>query len=305
MRILYFGMTGNFSLPPFNLLAQSKHEIVAVVVPAGPGQTDPVAQYRPLSAGDDPLEITLIADQGDPTIVERAWALGIPVYAIRRPGAQEFLDLVRQWQVDVACVACFSRILPAHLLALPTHGFLNLHPSLLPNYRGPEPIFWQLRDGVEALGVTIHWMDAGVDTGDIATQAPVVVEDGLTWAEIERRCADAGAQLLLDVCNKLEQEKVERIPQVGGSYQLSPCVADFSVQTTWTARRAFNFIRGTRAWGIPHTVNIDGADLDGDPIRLASVLAWTDDSAEPGSVLGHDGFVIIGMAKGTLVAESL
>lgn len=300
MRILYCGMTGNFSLPPFNLLAQSGHEIVAVVVPADPGQTRPVAKRYPLPSAGDPFEIPLIHDQRDPTIVERAWALGIPVYALRRPGAEEFRDLVRQWQVDVACVACFSRILPVDLLTLPTHGFLNLHPSLLPNYRGPDPIFWQLHDGVEPLGVTVHWMDAGVDTGDIAAQAPVVLEDGLTWAEIERCCAEVGAQLLLDICNRLEQGNVQPVPQIGGSYQPSPRTEDFTIPLTWTARRAFNFIRATQAWGVPHTV-----DLNGEPIHLASVLGWTEDCAEPGTVLGQDGFVLIGMAEGTLVAESV
>ncbi|MEZ4640893.1 MAG: formyltransferase family protein [Caldilineaceae bacterium] len=58
---------------------------------------------------------------------------------------------MRQSRVDVACVACFNRIFPADLLTLP-HGFLNLHPSLLPHYRGPDPIFWQLRDGVQTDG---------------------------------------------------------------------------------------------------------------------------------------------------------
>ncbi|MEZ4833421.1 MAG: formyltransferase family protein [Caldilineaceae bacterium] len=76
------------------------------------------------------------------------------------------------------------RLLQSHLpcgsaYAAP-HGFLNLHPSLLPHYRGPDPIFWQLRDGVEPMGVTVHWMDVGVDTGDIAAQAPVALEDGLS-----------------------------------------------------------------------------------------------------------------------------
>lgn len=307
MRILYFGMTGSFSLPPFNLLAQSEHEIVAVIAPAEREQTSPVAQRRPLPAADDPFEIPLIADQADPTLVERAWALGIPVYALRRPGAEEFLDLVRHWQVDVACVACFNRILPLELLTLPTHGFLNLHPSRLPNYRGPDPIFWQLRDGVEPMGVTVHWMNAGVDTGDIAAQAPVVLQDGLAWAEIERRCAEVGAQLLLDVCNRLEQRNVQPVVQAGGSYQPSPRNKDFTIPVTWTARRAFNFIRGTQAWGIPYSIHLNGSnvDVDGEPVRLAAVLAWTDAAIEPGTVLGQDGFILIGMAEGTLVAYTM
>lgn len=298
MRILFFGMTGAFSLPPFDLL-HNRHEIVAVVVPADRGQTAAVAPRTPLPVVGGSLEIPLIVDQAEATIVERAWALGIPVYALRRPGAVEFLDLVRRWQVDVACVACFSRILPADLLTLPTHGFLNLHPSRLPHHRGPDPIFWQLREGVDPLGVTVHWMDAHVDTGDIAAQAAVFLDEGISWGEIERRCAEIGASLLLDVCAALEQGSARRIPQTGGSYQPSPRLEDFTIPLAWTARRAFNFMRGTQAWGIPYTLQHDGA-----PLRLSRALAWTDDPAEAGSIIGQDGFVLIGMAEGTLIAES-
>ncbi|MEZ4833420.1 MAG: hypothetical protein R2873_15790 [Caldilineaceae bacterium] len=101
------------------------------------------------------------------------------------------------------------------------------------------------------------------------------------------------------MCAGLEQGNAQRIPQVGGSYQPSPSAEDFAIPVTWTARRAFNFIRGVQAWGVRFTVQRAGA-----PLRLSSALAWTDDPAEPGSVVGKDGLVLVGMAEGTLIAES-
>ncbi len=299
MRILFFGMQGTFSVPPFDVLQNSRHEVAAVIVPARRGQQTALAPLRPVPPVEDGLEIPLIRDGEEQSIVERAWQAGIAAFEVSRPHAREFVDQVSQWQPDVACVACFSRILPPALLAIPRHGFLNLHPSRLPHYRGPDPIFWQLRDGLNPLGVTVHWMDAALDTGDIAAQESVTYVDGMSWAEIERRCADVGARLLLDVVDALESGEAQRRAQgEGGSYQPAPTAADFVIPYTWTARRAFTFIRGTQVWGLPYTVETRGA-----PIRLARALAWTDESAVPGAVTGQDGFLLIEMADGTLIAE--
>ena len=99
---------------------------------------------------------------------------------------------------DLVVVACFPWRLPEWLLALPRHGCLNVHPSLLPDGRGPDPVFWAFRWGLRETGVTIHRVDAGFDTGPIVAQRRLAIPPDATIPSLERDLAEAGAALLLD-----------------------------------------------------------------------------------------------------------
>jgi methionyl-tRNA formyltransferase len=297
MRLLFFGMRGIFSRLPFENMIASRHELLAVVVPAEDrAATAPFAPLLPPVA--ESLELPMLSSFVEQSIVQRAWEQGIPVYEVSRPGASTFLDWVRHQHADVACVACFNRILPAALLDLPQHGFLNLHPSRLPHYRGPDPIFWQLRDGVNPVGVTVHWMSEALDEGDIAAQSDVPLPEGEDWQSIERRCAERGGSLMVDVLDQLEQGRVKRRPQpTGGSYQPMPSADDFTIESGWHAQRAYNFMRGTQSWGICYP--LFGID---ESIRLAAAVEWSA-TGEPGRVERHGDLLHIGFATGTLIAR--
>ncbi len=136
-------------------------------------------------------------------------------------------------------MACFTQRFPAAVLRLPRLGILNIHPSLLPAYRGPLPIFWQLRDGAPT-GATVHYMDEGLDTGDIAAQSDVFLPDGLPGPEVERMLMLAGLDLLRKVLAELARGIVRRRPQSpGGSYYSFPTEEDFILSTDGPAWRAF------------------------------------------------------------------
>jgi methionyl-tRNA formyltransferase len=299
MRLLFFGMCGIFSQPALERLLTSHHEILAVIIPAE--DRSAAAPFAPLSPPpvEDSLELPLLSSFVEQSIVQRAWKQGLPVYEVSKPGAPAFLDWVSDLRVDAACVACFNRILPAALLALPRHGFLNLHPSRLPDYRGPEPLFWQLRDGINPVSVTIHWMVEAFDAGDIAAQKEVYLPDGVDWRSAERRCAETGGSLLVDVLDRLERGQIMRHPQPAqGSYQPMPTVDDFSISVAWSARHAFNFMRGTEVWGLPYRL-LGIAD----PILLAEAMNWSMPGGEPGSVDVEGELLRITFAEGTLVAR--
>src|SRR6185312_10369836 len=100
-------------------------------------------------------------------------------------------------------VACFSRRLPGTLLRLPRLGCLNVHPSLLPAHRGPDPLFWIFHDGDETGGVTIHLMDEGFDTGPIVLQENVALSDDTTEAVLDLVCARRGGELLAEALFEL------------------------------------------------------------------------------------------------------
>jgi methionyl-tRNA formyltransferase len=299
MRLLFFGMRGIFSQPPFERLIASQHEILAVIVPAEDRRA--AAPFAPLSPppAEDNLDLPMLSSFVEQSIVQRAWEQGLPVYEVSRPGAPAFLDWVKDLRVDAACVACFNRILPSGLLDLPRHGFLNLHPSRLPNYRGPEPLFWQLREGINPVGVTVHWMSEALDAGDIAAQADVPLPDGVDWRSIERGCAATGGSLLVDVLDQLDRGQVKRHPQpLGGTYQPLPTGDDFSISVEWGARRAFNFMRATEFWGFPY--RLLGID---EPILLAEAVDWSMTGGEPGSVDREDELLRITFAEGRLIAR--
>jgi methionyl-tRNA formyltransferase len=267
MRILYFGMFGAFSRIPLQALIRAGLHVCGVVVPSTvtTHDTRPLVRLSP----PQPAPIPLTMPESSRTIADLALERAIPVFEARQLNAPETLHTIANLQPDVACVACFPWRIPASLLALPTHGFLNLHPSLLPAYRGPEPLFWVLRAGAE-IGVTVHFMDEGLDTGDIAAQAPIELPDGVSGTEAERRCADLGGRLLCETLAAISNGTLQRKPQPpGGSFYGHPTQEDFTISVDWPARRAFNFMRGTAEWGCPYPVRIGAARL-----LLSKALAY-------------------------------
>jgi methionyl-tRNA formyltransferase len=203
---------------------------------------------------------------------EVAHRLGIPCYGVTslRDAAA---GIVAALAPAVACAACFPHRIPAPLLAIPRHGFLNVHPSLLPRYRGPAPVFWQLQAGETGTGVTVHWMDAGLDTGDLAVQCAAPLADGLRGPGIDLQLAAAGGALLAGVVDGQAAGQIERRPQpAGGTYQPWPAPDDFALSVAWPARRIFNFVRGTSEWGRPYRLVVGDRTY-----WVTDVVAWAPD----------------------------
>ncbi len=256
MRVIFFGTLCTFSTAPLRLLIEAGHDLCAVMIPAD--QSLSGRSIAPLSPAHL-APIPLVAATAAPSIVSIAWHNQIPVYQVNRFSTRETLDTLVQLQADIACVACFPKRLPAALLSVPRGGFLNVHPSLLPHYRGPYPLFWMLRHGDRRFGVTIHFMDERLDTGDIAAQAEFDLPDGLSDEEIDRTLSLHGAELLLDVLHQLEQGQLMwRAQPAGGSYFSVPQETDFVIETAWSAQRAFNFMRGTSEWQRTYPIEVTG-----------------------------------------------
>jgi methionyl-tRNA formyltransferase len=256
MRVIFCGTLCAFSTAPLRLLLEAGHDLCAIVIPS-----DQALGNRPIAPLSPPqlTAIPLVESTSAPSIVSLAWERQIPVYQVNRLAAAETLETFEQWQADVACVACFPKRIPAALLGVPRWGFLNIHPSLLPHYRGPYPLFWMLRHGDRRFGVTIHFMDERLDTGDIAAQAKVDLPDGISGEEADSALSQYGAELLLDVLQQLEKDHlVRRVQPPGGSYFSVPQESDFELGTTWSAQRAFNFMRGTNDWQRSYPIEVAG-----------------------------------------------
>jgi methionyl-tRNA formyltransferase len=184
------------------------------------------------------------------TILDLAAERDIPVLEL---GGSEIPDALAGLHFDAITVACFSRRLPASLLRLPRLGCLNVHPSLLPAHRGPDPLFWIFHDGGGAGGVTIHLMDEGFDTGPIVLQENVALSDDTTEAMLDLVCARRGGELLAEALAALNAGTIQPQPQDASraSYESWPTKDDYTITPAWSARRAYRFIQGVGGRGEP------------------------------------------------------
>ncbi len=183
-KIAFFGSPA-FALPVLEAI-QAQFEVVLVV-------TQP---SKPAGRG---LKLT------PPSVAARALELGLP---LEQPAKLRkntiFADALRLSGADVAVTCAYGKILPASILEIPRYGFLNVHTSLLPKYRGAAPIQWAIMSGETQTGVTIMKTDIGMDTGDIALTGALEIGANETSLELAPRLATLGADLILSALINLE-----------------------------------------------------------------------------------------------------
>ena len=245
-RILLLGMNGALTGAFLYGLLGGGVRPVALLLPAGSGTQPPTPLTPPQVASN--LNLTLHSAQAAPQ--QQAWVAGIPVWESGRPDQREALAWLQRLAPDLILVACFPWRLPASWLAVPPNGAFNVHPSRLPAFRGPAPLFWQFRADVAETGVTIHEMSETMDEGAIVAQASWPLPAGWDEAAANERAGVAAAELMVD---RLAQpvNRWLRQPQgdAGASYQGRPAEADLEILTDWSAAHVFNFVHGTAAWG--------------------------------------------------------
>jgi methionyl-tRNA formyltransferase len=191
LRTVFFG-SSDFSVPSLHRLL-AEQNIVAVC-----SQPD-----RPAGRG---LAVT-------PTPVSvAARKAGIPVLTPSKLD-DAFVARVRWYQPALLAVASYGKILPAKLLALEGSAALNLHPSLLPRYRGATPIQAALRDGADETGVTVFWMSLGLDDGDIALVRRVRIDPADSFKTLHDKLAAVGAELFAEAAKRLARNELPRTPQ--------------------------------------------------------------------------------------------
>jgi methionyl-tRNA formyltransferase len=263
-RALFLGMAGSFSPPALLALLDNSVDVCAVVLPAPdhhPSQPalrllEPPQRARPM--------LPVLQSSLHNSITNIAWKHKIPVWEVGRMAAPETINLFAQYQPDIMCVACFSLYIPRVILDIPRLGCLNVHPSLLPANRGPDPLFWTFHDGQHETGVTIHMMDEGLDTGPIVAQERVMVPDSITYTQLEAECATLGGKLLARSLWQLYDGSATLVPQdeSKSSYLPMPTGKDYVVMASeWEARRAYNFIRGVGSASQPVTLLVDGQSI--------------------------------------------
>ncbi len=147
-------------------------------------------------------------------------------------------------------VVAYGKLIPARLLEIPRHGFINLHPSLLPRHRGPSPIQWALVCGDRATGVTTMRLDEGMDTGPILLQTRVTIEDRETAELLAPLLAMLGADLVVRTLDELEDGSLTEHPQPADGSNETPMLRRNFAKVDWSmpARQLANRLRGFTPW---------------------------------------------------------
>src|SRR5436305_5050429 len=254
-HVLFLGMKGRFSYPPLRALLEAGIQVCAVVIPAEQsfGANLPAIQKRE-QPQTPRSRLPVLNSSINSSIIELAKERDIPVWEVRQLSNPEIIKVLAAYQPDMICVACFSKRIPRAILDIPRLGCLNVHPSLLPENRGPEPIFWTFREGNQRTGVTIHLMDEGMDSGAIVAQEVIEIPDGIGYTQLEEQSAELGGRLLArSVCDLYNGVAVPVMQdETKSSYHASPSDDDFVVPVAeWSAQHVYNFICGVASWGTP------------------------------------------------------
>ncbi len=171
---------------------------------------------------------------------ERATQLGISL--VNQGTDSEFSE-----PVDLICVAAYPRLLHRSTFARARVGAVNIHASLLPRHRGPDPLFWTYFHDDREAGVTVHWIADGVDDGDVIEQRRIEVERGLAGLELYYRLAHLGGGLLAHAICQIESGTASRTPQDESlaTHEPSPSRLTWRIEyDTWSAERLWHFLRG-------------------------------------------------------------
>lgn len=234
MNILYIGSAGALSLLPFRKLRSSEHVISAVGV------------FNPIT-----IDNRIIALENE-SLALAANQSGVPVMDLSQPVA-EIIAQCSNYHIDVILMSCYGKRLQAEIIELAEKGCYNMHPSLLPRFRGPEPVFWQMKQASD-MGVSWHQVEHDFDAGPVVAQQQVVLDDGAGYSEICLQLAGYGANLVMRLLSELENDQLELIPQDPdiASYNPYPAKKDFIIDDNLTARQLYNFMRATHAFAQPY-----------------------------------------------------
>ncbi len=279
MKILFMG-TPDFAIPSLRELIDAGEEIVGVIT-----QPD-----KPRGRGYELL----------PTPV-KAFALerGLEVYQPETLRGEEFSQLLEKLAPELIAVTAYGKILPENVINYPKYGCINVHGSLLPEYRGAAPMQRAIIDGKSETGVTIMYMEKGLDTGDMLLVEKCKIEDSDNFEDIHDKLSEMGAKALVKVVDLLKRGEATRIPQdsalatYAAKIEKSDCAIDFSR----SAREVHNLIRGLSPIPLSFTRTPDGKLL-----KILETRIFDEEKilGAAGEVISVDDGICVACGKGAI-----
>ena len=265
MKTVFFGSPDE-AVPSLKALLARGHQVAAAFT-----QPD-----RPAGRSSAPAPTPVKA------AAERA---GIPVRSPKTLRDAAVQAELKTYGADAFVVVAYGKLLPPEVLAIPRLGVLNVHPSLLPSYRGPSPVQQAVLDGVEETGVTVMLLDAGMDTGPVLSQRRVPLSGDETAAALMGRLFDEGARLLVDTLERYARGDVRPQAQDDAKATVTKLLNREDGEIDWS-KPSVQIARAVRAydpWPGTHT------RWKGQSLKVLEVQAVGGRAGEPGTVDVRDG----------------
>lgn len=214
-------------------------------------------------------------------VKEVALAHDIPVFQPENFREDNTVEQLWALQPDVVAVVAYGRILPQRVLEIAPKGFINIHASILPQYRGSAPYQWAVLDGQKETGVTAMYLCREMDAGDMIAVAKTPIGPDETAGELLDRLAVLGAELLSKTLSRVERGEAEGIPQDHSQATYAPMLDKTMCAIDWTktAQQIHNHVRGLHPWPVAT------AELAGTKFKIHAT-AVVDGNGEPGTILG-------------------
>jgi len=278
MKIVFMG-TPDFAVPILETLAKH-HDILAVVC-----QPD-----RPKGRGHGVVY---------PPVKESALRLNLPVHQPEKVrGNDVFFEELKKLDADIFVVVAYGQILPTRILKIPPLGCVNIHASLLPKYRGAAPMQRAILNGDRETGVTIMYMDKGMDTGDMILKESMPINDCDRFAEIHDKMADLSCKCILDALKLIETGNAPRVPQDNNKATYAAMLSKDEGYVNWNkpSLEIVNQVRALDPWPGTYTY------YDGQVLKIWECSIWdsAEQSAKPGTVLESQGHLLVKTGDGAL-----
>ena len=290
MRIVFIG-TGEIGVPTLNALLNSEYEVVGVVTQPN----KPVGREQRI----EPPPIKKVITRSGSFQTPKAFGAGKPplleVFQPPKIKDSQAIEDIRRLMPDLIVVAAYGQILPRDVLEIPRLACLNLHASLLPRWRGAAPIQAAIAAGDRETGITVMYMDEGLDTGDILLQRSVAIQPDDTGRSLHDRMAQIAPEALLEALRLLAAGNAWRIPQDNARATYAPKLKREHGQIDWSesAEAIERKIRAYNPWPGAF-MKVDRQNLK---VFSASVV---DLNGQPGEILRSDKDLIVATGKGAL-----
>ena len=193
---------------------------------------------------------------------------------------EELINKIKEINPDLIVVVAYGKIIPKEILDIPRLGCINVHGSLLPNYRGAAPIQWSVLNGDKETGITTMYMDEGMDTGDIILQEKVIIGEDETTGELWDRLSKVGAKLLVETLKQIEEGTAPRIKQPE-ECTIAPMIEKEMSQINWekqTSQEIKNLVRGLNPFMGAYS-NLNGHKFKFWKVQIGNM------KGEPGTIL--------------------
>ena len=214
-------------------------------------------------------------------VKEVAIAHNLPVFQPENFREDETVEELKALRPDVVAVVAYGRILPQRVLDIAPKGFINIHASVLPQYRGSAPYQWAVLDGQKETGVTAMYLCREMDAGDMIDVAKTPIGEDETAGELLDRLAVLGAELLSKTLSKVEKGEAKGIPQDATQATYAPMLDKTMCAIDWTktAQQVHNWVRGLHPWPVAT------AELNGTKFKIHATKV-VEGSGKPGTILG-------------------